>query len=160
MEQPTLYTEKGTSWWPLLWGPVFAALGFGVEGLTGSTRPLLWLVVALLLLLPTALWVQGRRRLFAVRLTPVALHQGREELPLRDVAEVEGVEPRAGAKVLGGAWSLPRGTEPVPIRLADGTVVMGWARDADALRAAIVKLLSTRGGGPSGSGGGHSATQE
>ncbi len=144
MDQPTLYTESGTSWWPLLWGPLFAALGFGVEALTGSTGPLLWLLVALLLFLPTALWVQGRRRLYAVRLTPVALHQGREELPLRDVDAVEGVEPRSGAKVLGGAWTLPRGTEAVPIRLTDGTVVTGWARDGDALRAELAKLLATR----------------
>ncbi|PSL54914.1 hypothetical protein B0I31_106434 [Saccharothrix carnea] len=151
MDQPTLYAEPGTSWWPLLWGPVFAVLGFAVEALTGAVRPLLWLLVALVLLLPTALWVQGRRRLYAVRLTPVALHQGRDELRVGDVEAVEGVEPRAGARVLGGGWSLPRGTEAVPLRLVDGTVVMGWARDADALRAAIAKLLTTRGGG-------HSAT--
>lgn len=144
MDQPTLYAEPGTSWWPLLWGPVFAVLGLGVEALTGPTRPLLWLLVGVVLLLPTALWVQARRRLYRVRLTPVALHQGREELRLRDVEAVEGVEPRAGAKVLGGGWSLPRGTEAVPLRLGDGTVVTGWARDADALRAEIGKLLSTR----------------
>ncbi|NUT50179.1 MAG: DUF3093 family protein [Saccharothrix sp.] len=147
MEQPTLYTEPGASWWPLLWGPVFAALGLGVEAVTGSTRPLLWLFVALVLLLPTALWVQGRRGLYRVRLTPVALHQGREELPIRDVEAVEGVEPRSGAKVLGGGWALPRGTEAVPIRLTDGTVVQGWARDADALRTELAKLVSARGGG-------------
>ncbi|MEU4739462.1 hypothetical protein AB0G02_03215 [Actinosynnema sp. NPDC023658] len=146
MDQPTLYAEPGASWWPLLWGPVFALLGLGVEALTGPTRPLLWLVVALLLLLPTMLWVQGRRRVYEVRLTPVALHQGREELPIRDVAAVEDVEPRAGAKVLGGGWTLPRGTEAVPIALSDGTVVTGWARDADALRAGMAKLLAARGG--------------
>ena len=146
-DHPTLYAEPGTSWWPLLWGPVFAALGFGVEALTGATRPLLWLLVAVVLLLPTALWVQGRRRLYEVRLTPVALHQGRDELRLRDVEAVEGVEPRAGARVLGGGWSLPRGTEPVPLRLTDGTVVTGWARDADALRTEIAKLLGTGGDG-------------
>lgn len=143
-DHPTLYAESGTSWWPLLWGPVFAGLGFGVEATTGSARPLLWLGVALVLLLPTALWVQARRRLYAVRLTPVTLRQGREELRLSDVEAVEGVEPRAGAKVLGGAWTLPRGTAAVPLRLVDGTVVMGWARDADALRAEIAKLVSAR----------------
>ncbi|WP_367134609.1 DUF3093 family protein [Saccharothrix sp. HUAS TT1] len=148
MDQPTLYAEPGASWWPLLWGPVFAALGLLVEVVTGSTRPLLWLVVAVVLLLPTVLWVQGRRRLYAVRLTPVALHQGREELPIRDVGDVEGVEPRSGAKVLGGGWSLPRGTEPLPLRLTDGTVVLGWAHDADALRAEVAKLLAARRSGP------------
>lgn len=150
MEQPTLYAEPGASWWPLLWGPVFALLGLGVEAVTGAVRPLLWFFVALLLFLPTALWVQGRRRLYAVRLTPVALHQGREELAIRDVEAVEDVQPRSGAKVLGGGWTLPRGTEDVPIRLTDGTVVMGWARDADALRAEVAKLLRARGGAPGG----------
>lgn len=144
MDQPTLYAEPGASWWPLLWGPVFALVGLGVEALTGALRPVLWLGVALVLLLPTALWVQGRRRVYAVRLTPVALHQGREELALRDVEAVTGVEPRSGAKVLGGGWSLPRGTDAVPIRLTGGTVVTGWAQDADALRAEIAKLLDAR----------------
>ncbi|MDU0288541.1 hypothetical protein [Saccharothrix longispora] len=144
MEQPTLYAENGASWWPLLWGPVFALVGLGVEGLTGAFRPVLWSLVAVALFLPTLLWVQGRRRLYAVRLTPVALHVGREELQVRDVAEVEGVEPRAGSTVLGGGWSLPRGTEAVPVRLVDGTVVTAWARDADALRAALARLLATR----------------
>ncbi|MFD1146839.1 hypothetical protein [Saccharothrix hoggarensis] len=152
MDQPTLYAEPGASWWPLLWGPLFALCGVVVEAVTGSVRPSLWIVVALLLALPTALWVQGRRRLHGVRLTPVALHQGREELAVRDVAEVAGVEPRAGAKVLGGGWDVPRGTEAVPIRLVDGTVVTGWARDADALRAELAKLLTARGDARSGPG--------
>ncbi len=137
-----LHAEPGASWWPLLWGPVFALLGFGVEALTGAVRPLLWCVVALALLLPTLVWVQGRRRVYAVLLTPVALHQGREELRVRDIAAAEGVEPRAGARVLGGGWSLPRGTGPVPLRLADGTVVTAWARDPDALRTALADLLA------------------
>ncbi|RKT57894.1 hypothetical protein [Saccharothrix australiensis] len=142
MDQPVLYAEPGASWWPLLWGPLFALLGFGVEALTGAAWPTLWLLVAVALFVPSALWVQGRRRVHGVRLTPVALHQGREELPLRDIAEVSGVEPRAGARVLGGGWALPRGADPVPIRLVDGTVVLGWARDADALRAALDRLLA------------------
>ncbi|MGM1062564.1 hypothetical protein [Saccharothrix sp. Mg75] len=144
MEQPTVYAEPGASWWPLLWGPVFALLGLGVEALTDAFRPVLWSLVAVALFLPTLLWVQGRRRLYAVRLTPVALHAGREELQLRDVAEVEGVEPRSGAPILGGGWTLPRGTEAVPLKLVDGRVVTAWARDADALRAEVAALLATR----------------
>jgi hypothetical protein len=141
-DQPTLYAEPGTSWWPLLWGPVFALVGFGLEALTGANRPWLWLLVAVTLLLPTLVWVQGRRRVYAVRLTPVALHQGREELPVRDVEKV--VEARADARVLGGGWSLPRGTEALPLRLADGTVVTAWARDAEALREQLDRLLALR----------------
>ncbi len=142
MEQPVLYAEPGASWWPLLWGPVFALVGVAAEALTGSVALVLWLFVAIMLFLAALLWVQGRRRVYGVRLTPVALHQGREEVPVRDIAAVSGVEPRAGATVLGGGWTLPRGTEPMPIRLADGSVVLGWARDADALRAAVDRLLT------------------
>ncbi|WP_433266057.1 hypothetical protein ACQPZF_39770 [Actinosynnema sp. CS-041913] len=144
MDQPVLYSEPGASWWPLLWGPVFALLGVGAEALTGSVWLTLWLLVAVALFVPTLLWVQGRRRVYGVRLTPVALHQGREEVPVRDIAAVSGVEPRSGAKVLGGGWTLPRGTDPMPIRLADGSVVLGWARDADALRDALDRLLAHR----------------
>lgn len=144
MDQPVLYAEPGASRWPLLCGPVFALLGLGAEALTGAVWVSLWLFVAVALFVPTLLWVQGRRKVRGVRLTPVALHQGREELPVRDIAEVSGVEPRAGATVLGGGWALPRGTEPVPIRLTDGAVVLGWARDADALRTALDRLLVHR----------------
>lgn len=145
MEQPTLYAEPGASWWPLLWGPGFAVLGFTAEALTGAVRPAQWFLIGLVLLLPTTLWVQGRRRVYAVRLTPTTLHQGREELSTRDIAAAEGVEPRAGARVLGGGWALPRGTEPVSLRLTDGTVVTAWARDPDALRAAVTRLLAANG---------------
>jgi hypothetical protein len=138
---PVLYAEAGASWWPVLWGPVFAALGYGVEALTGPSRVSLWLYVALALLVASVVWVQGRRRIYAVRLTPFALHQGREVLRVSDVDLVEGVERRAGAKVLGGGYDVPRRTTAVPIRLADGSVVIGWARDGDALRQALHRLL-------------------
>ncbi|HWO65399.1 MAG TPA: hypothetical protein VNO31_35725 [Umezawaea sp.] len=139
---PVLYAERGASWWPLLWGPVFAVLGVGVELLTGPVSVLFWSLVAFGLLIPTALWVQGRQRLYSVRLTPAALSEGREVLRMADVAAVEGVEPRSGATVLGTGWNVPKGTTAVPIRLVDGTVVLGWARDPDALRAALHRLLT------------------
>ncbi|CCH35292.1 hypothetical protein ABZ816_11860 [Actinosynnema sp. NPDC047251] len=144
MDQPVLYREPGASWWPVLWGPVFGLVGLGVEALTGAVFPLLWLLVAAGLSFAALVWVQGRRRLHGVLLTPAALHLGREEVRVRDIAEVSGVEPRAGARILGGGWTEPRGTGPVPVRLADGEVVLGWARDPEALRAALDGLLATR----------------
>ncbi|MEV0676575.1 hypothetical protein AB0I60_08625 [Actinosynnema sp. NPDC050436] len=144
MDQPVLYREPGASWWPLLWGPVFGLVGLGVEALTGAVFPLLWVLVAVGLSSAALVWVQGRRRLHGVLLTPVALHLGREEVRVRDIAEVTGVEPRAGARVLGGGWTEPRGTEPVPVRLVGGEVVLGWARDADALRTRLDGLLAPR----------------
>jgi hypothetical protein len=138
---PVLYAEAGTSWWPLVWGPVFALVGFGVEALTGPASATVWGLVCLGLLVVSALWVQGRRRVYAVRLTPSVLWQGQEVLRVAEVGAVDGVERRAGAKVLGGSYDIPRGTTAVPIRLADGSVVLGWARDGDALRQALHRLL-------------------
>lgn len=138
---PVLYAEAGASWWPLVWGPVFAVIGFGVEALTGPTSATVWLLVGIGLVAASALWVQGRRRVYAVRLTPSALRQGQEVLRLSDAEAVDGVERRAGAKVLGGGYDIPRGTTAVPIRLADGSVVLGWARDGEALRQALHRVL-------------------
>ena len=140
---PVLYAEAGASWWPLLWGPVFAVVGFGVEALTGPASATVWSLVCLGLVAASALWVQGRRRVYAVRLTPSALRQGQEVLRLAEVEAVDGVERRAGAKVLGGGYDVPRGTTAVPVKLADGSVVLGWARDGDALRQAMHRKLAS-----------------
>lgn len=134
---PLLHHEPGSSWWPVLWGPVFALLGLGLEALTGPVNPGLWAVAGAGLALAALVWVQGRRRVCAVRLTPFALQQGREVLPLEKVAAVRDVEMRAGARVLGGGYTPPRGTTAVPLRLVDGSVVVGWARDPDGLRDAL-----------------------
>ena len=139
---PVLYAEKGASWWPLAWGPAFAVIGVAVELITGPVSILFWSLVAFGLLIPTALWVQGRQRLYSIRLTPATLREGRETVRLADIAAVEGIEPRAGATVLGGGWDIPKGTDGVPIKLADGTVVLGWAKDAEALRTALHRLLT------------------
>ncbi|MGI8308713.1 hypothetical protein [Saccharopolyspora hattusasensis] len=78
MTELVLYSERGSSWWPVLWGPVFALLGFGVEALTpGSVNAVAWLLVGGVLAAAAATWVYGRRRLVSVRLTPAELVQGR-----------------------------------------------------------------------------------
>ena len=41
----------------------------------------------------------------------------------------------AGAPVLGGGWSLPRGRTGLPLKLADGRTVLVPTRDPAALRA-------------------------
>ncbi|GAA3889416.1 hypothetical protein GCM10022243_62770 [Saccharothrix violaceirubra] len=144
MEQPTLYAESGGSWWPVLVAPALTLLGVLVDALSdGLANVTLWLFVGLALLLATAVWVNGRRRARAVRLTPKALHLGREELSVAEIASAVA-EPRAGARVLGGGWALPRGVTEVPLRLTDGTVVSAWAADPAGLQAALVKLLALR----------------
>lgn len=140
---PTLYAEPGSSWWPLLWGPVFALVGAGVEALSGPVHALAWLIVGLLLFGVALLWVQARRRVCSVLLTHATLYQGGEPLAVDTIREVDDVGTPVGARVLGGGWTVPKKFTEVPLRLADDTVVVAWARDPDALRAALRPLVTT-----------------
>jgi hypothetical protein len=140
---PVLYAEPGSTWWPLLWGPAFALIGAGVEALSGPVHGLDWLIVGVLLFGIALLWVQARRRVCSVVLTSNALHQGREPLPTNQIAQVDDVGPPVGARVLGGGWTVPKKFTEVPLRLADDTVVLAWAKDPDALRAAIRPLVDS-----------------
>ncbi|QIZ34911.1 hypothetical protein [Saccharopolyspora sp. ASAGF58] len=142
MTELVLYSERGSSWWPVLWGPVFALLGFGVEALApGSVNAAAWLLVGGVLAAAAATWVYGRRRLVSVRLTPAALVQGREELAVSRIAAVTEVGTPVGARVLGGSWTIPKGTGEVPLRLEPDEVVLAWAKDPEALSAALARLV-------------------
>jgi hypothetical protein len=85
--------------------------------------------------------VYARRRVCSVQLTPFALHQGRQVLPVRSIAGVDEVGTPIGVRVLGGGWVPPRGTTGVPLRLDDGSVMLGWARYPERLRDALRALL-------------------
>jgi hypothetical protein len=141
-EAPVRYAESGSSYWPVLWGPLFALAGAGVEALSGPVHRMLWLLVGLGLAAAALIWVQARRRICSVRVTALALTQGRERLPLDRIAEVADVGTPVGVRVLGGGWSVPKKFAEVPIRLRDGSVVLAWARDPDALRAALTASVA------------------
>ena len=138
---PVLYAEPGSTRWPLLWGPAFAAVGAGLEALTGAVHVAQWLIVGIGLFGVFALWVNVRRKVYRVELTPQTLLQGRETLPVKDIAQVTDVGAAPGAKVLGGGWTVPRKTVEVPVRLDDGSTVLAWARDDEALKAALARLV-------------------
>jgi hypothetical protein len=138
---PALYAEPGSTWWPLVWGPAFAAIGAGVEALSGPVHSQIWVLVGLGLAIMALVWVQARRRLWAVRLTATALHQGREAIAVDTIDDVDDVGVPVGARILGGGWTVPRQFGELPIRLTDKTVVVAWAKDVDALRAALRPLV-------------------
>ncbi|MGH3438532.1 MAG: hypothetical protein ACRDRN_18940 [Sciscionella sp.] len=139
--QPILYAEPGSSWWPVLWGPAFAAVFAGVEATTGPVHTVGWLLVALGLAVISVVWVAARRRLCSVRLTPTALYQGREELAVARIVEVSDAGVQMGARVLGGGLTVPKKFEGVPLRLDDDSTVLAWAKDGEALHAELRKLV-------------------
>lgn len=139
------YRESGSTWWPVTWGVLFALVGGGVEALSGPVHVVDWVLVGVGLSGMTAIWVQARRRVCSVRLTADMLYQGREPLAVHKIVDVDDVGTPIGARVLGGGWTVPKKFAEVPLRLADGSVVLAWARDPDALRAALRPLLSTTG---------------
>lgn len=143
-ESDALYREPGVAWTALLWGPLFALLGYLAELATGGpTHTIAWLLAGIGLATITAPWAYARRRFLTVRLTESTLWQGRESLPVGRITEVTEVGAPAGARVLGGGWSVPRKFEELPIRLDDDTVVLAWAKDAEALRAALRGVLKS-----------------
>ncbi|MFD9699328.1 hypothetical protein [Lentzea sp. NPDC059081] len=136
-----LYRESGSSWWPLLWGPAFAVAGYLVELVTGPASVALWTIVGLGLTLGAVLWVYGRVKTGSVVLTAEEAQFGREKVPVAMIDGCRDVGAPTGARVLGGGWSVPKGTTAVPLRLLDGTVVLGWARDPEALLAALRRVV-------------------
>ncbi|ASU80311.1 hypothetical protein CDG81_20850 [Actinopolyspora erythraea] len=152
------YAERGSSWWPLLWGPSFALLGLAVELSTpGPLHLPQWLVLAVLLAAMAVPWVLARRRFRSVRLTTSELTLGGESVPLRLLALPEEPPSTDAARVLGGGGTVPRGMAEVPLLLhhtdesgtdageatpaGAGTVVLAWAADPERLRAELVALL-------------------
>jgi hypothetical protein len=145
------YTEQGGSWRPL-WivaaaFAVFLVLDVVLPG--SALPPLLWALAAVAVLGIVASGCLSARRVWTVRVDADELAVGRERVPLPDVdvdhlREVgSGVD--AGAPVLGGGWSLPRGRTGLPLKLTDGRTVLVPTRDPAALRAALLTARGTLG---------------
>jgi hypothetical protein len=145
------YVERGGSWRPFWIGTAaFAVLLVLDLALAGAdVPPLLWLAAIGLVLGILAAGCLSARRGWTVRVDDDGLTVGRERVPLSDVdvdhlrADDSGVD--AGAPVLGGGWSLPRGRTGLPLRLTDGRTVLVPTGDAVALRAALLDPRGTLG---------------
>jgi hypothetical protein len=143
--------EQGGSWRPFwLAGGALAVLIAVDLALPGAdVPPLLWAGAIVVVLGIGATGSVSARRIWTVRVEgagpDAALSVGRERVPLADVdaahlqASVGGVD--AGAPVLGGGWSLPRGRTGLPLRLTDGRTVLVPTRDPAALTAALRAAL-------------------
>jgi hypothetical protein len=140
----TPYVEPGGSWRPfwLVAGAlaVFVVLDALFPG--PDIPPRLWLGAIVTVLGIVAGSTLSARRLWTVRVDGDGLRVGRErvgrsEVDLDHLREVDsGVD--AGAPVLGGGWSVPKGRTGLPLKLADGRTVLVPTRDPAALRAVLL----------------------
>jgi hypothetical protein len=161
----TGYVEPGGSWrafW--LAAAALAALVALDVALPGTdVPPLLWVVAVGAVLGIVAAGTLSARRVWTVRVgrgpddDGAALSVGRERVPLADVDVAHlwavrdgaaGVD--AGAPVLGGGWSVPRGRTGLPLRLRDGRTVLVPTRDPAALSAALLADTPDSGTGSEG----------
>ena len=156
-DRPPSYVEPGGSWRPL-W------LTAGVLGLVvvlelllpGPRVPSLVSTLAASVLGGVVGHTVMARRARTVRMDGRSLSVGRERVPLAEVdaehlravgAGTAGVD--AGAPVLGGGWSLPRGRAGLPLRTTDGRTVLVPTRDPAALSRALLAAVSDVTGGRS-----------
>ncbi|WP_232807366.1 hypothetical protein [Geodermatophilus chilensis] len=122
--------------------------------------PLLWVLAVVAVLGVVVAGVVSARRAWTVRVDAAgddpALSVGPERVPLADVdaahlravrAGTAGVD--AGAPVLGGGCSLPRGRSGLPLRTTDGRTVLVPTRDPGTLSRALLAAVSDVPGRPS-----------
>ncbi|MGY1703074.1 hypothetical protein ACI79C_00735 [Geodermatophilus sp. SYSU D00697] len=143
----TPYVEPGGSWRPFwLAAGVLGLLAVLDLALPGLDLP--W-PLAVIVLGAVAGHTLMARRAGTVRVDDEALSVGRERVPLADVdvahlravaAGTAGVD--AGAPVLGGTASLPRGRAGLPLRLVDGRTVLVPTRDPAALTTALIAAVT------------------
>jgi len=163
----TLFYENGASWRWLLAGPAAALAMVFVQWRAGLgfpvTVPLMFLVLVSGFL---GLQVKAAREHTSVELTADTLREGTELLKIDQIVTVfpepgtpapsrapisswrvrpaEPPEPWQRARALGELSGVPRGRTGVGLELAGGRLVQAWARDADALRAALTGLVGKK----------------
>ncbi|MGY1602823.1 hypothetical protein [Geodermatophilus sp. SYSU D00815] len=160
------YVEPGGSWRPF-WLVAAALAVFLVADLVlpgPDVPPVVWVLAVVAVLGVVAGGVVSARRVWTVRVDAdgpdAALAVGRERVPLADVDAghlravrdgAAGVD--AGAPVLGGGWSVPKGRTGLPLRLADGRTVLVPTRDPAALTTALLTAAPDTPDGGSGTEG-------
>ena len=114
-----------------------------------SVPPWLWALAVVGVLGVLATGTLSARRSWTVRLDDRGLAVGRERVPLADIDTGHLASPDsgvdAGAPLLGGGWSLPRGRAALPLRLTDGRTVLVPTQDPAALRTAVLARRGTLG---------------
>jgi hypothetical protein len=141
--------ESGASWrgfWSVAGAlAVVVALAAAFPGRGLPPLPAGLAVVAVLGVV--AVGTLAARRIRTLRVEAEHLVVGRESVRIADIDAVHlaaaGSGVDAGAPVLGGGWTVPKGRTGLPLRLADGRTVLVPTRDPAALRAAVLTSRGT-----------------
>ncbi|SDX54404.1 hypothetical protein SAMN05661080_00404 [Modestobacter sp. DSM 44400] len=145
------YLEPGGSWRSIwLVAAALAVLLVLDAVLPGPDVPaLLWMLFGALVLGGVGAGCLSARRIWTVRVDgrgeDAALTVGRDRVPLAEVdaAHLRGVVAGtagvdAGAAVLGGGWSVPKGRTGLPLKRTDGQTLLVPTRVPRALTEAIL----------------------
>lgn len=167
-----IYAEAGASWYWLLAGPA-AGLAMSFVQIRAGVGfqpfvPVLFLVVVSGML---AVQVKAGRVHTSLELTDESLREGTEVLPVDEIVAVypepENTVKAAGfmekwqgrtlgleasgplekwqtSRALGELSGVPRGRTPVGLGLTGGRFVQAWARNSDALRTELTRLVEAR----------------
>jgi hypothetical protein len=159
-----VYVEPGGSWRPfwVITGFLVLLLGLDLALPGGDVPPFVWVLAFVAVLGVVGGGTLAARRVWTVRVDrdgpDAALSVGRERIPLADVDAGHlcavrdgeaGVD--AGAPVLGGGWSVPKGRTGLPLKLTDGRTVLVPTRHPAELLGALIEASGGTPGADSGS---------
>ncbi|MFT4201951.1 DUF3093 domain-containing protein [Gordonia sp. (in: high G+C Gram-positive bacteria)] len=141
-----LYSEPGSTWWPILLGPVLIGAILTMEALgPGQVH---WAVMAIFFVVitgPCYLFITAAREYASVELTEKTLRCGTRRINLADIETIypqnNGADYKDWQKApaLGGLPAVPRGRKGIGLKTVNGKLSQAWARDVDRLRTELTQ---------------------
>ena len=154
--QGVLFHEQGASWRWLLMGPIAALAMLYIQHGAGMGFQLL-VPGFFLVLLSGILYLQvhAARLHTSVELTADSLREGTEVLPIAEIVHVfpetpnskkSGKDPHPWqeARTIGELNGVPKGRRGIGLKLTGGRTAQAWARDDEALREHLIRLVDGR----------------
>jgi hypothetical protein len=161
-----LFFENGASWHWLWLGVVGGLLMMFVQLSAGlGFQPVVPVFFLVMMCGFQAVQVRAARIHTSVELTADTLRQGTETLPTGEILAVypeaehpvksggpikkwaksgEQLEKWQESRSLGELNGVPKGRTGIGLKLANDRTAQAWARDHEALRAALIKLVADR----------------
>lgn len=163
-----LFFENGASWHWLWLGVVGGLVMTFVQSSAGlGFRPVVPLFFLVMMCGFLTVQVRAARIHTSVELTADTLRQGTETLPISEILEVypeaeytprkplfqgirapvksdEALEKWQESRSLGEVNGVPKGRTGIGLKLANDRTAQAWARNDEALRAVLTKLVADR----------------